>query len=86
MQCILGVDISCSLSWIPHVDWITGSANRTPGIVRRNINSKMSKVRETGYNTLVIPQPEYALAVWDPHTKVMTSQIEQSAIMIDRQV
>ena len=47
----LGVDISGSLSWNPHVDRITGNANRTLGFVRRNIKTKMSKVRETAYNT-----------------------------------
>ena len=73
----LGVDISSSLSWNPHVDRITGNANRTLGFVRRNIKTKMSKVRETAYNTLVRPQLEYASAVWDPHAKVRTSQIEQ---------
>ena len=69
--------ISGSLSWNPHVDRITGNANRTLGFVRRNIKTKMSKVREAAYNTLVRPQLEYASAVWDPHTKVRTSQIEQ---------
>ena len=71
----LGVEFSGSLSWNPHVDRITGNANRTLGFVRRNIKTKMSKVRETAYNTLVRPQFEYASAVWDPHTKVRTSQI-----------
>ena len=35
----LGVDISSSLSWNPHVDRITGNANRTLGFVRRNIKT-----------------------------------------------
>ena len=83
----LGVDISGSLSWNPHVDRITGNANRTLGFVRRNIKTKMSKVRKTAYNTLVRPQ----LSFVGPHTKVRTSQIEQvqrrqSATMIGRQV
>ena len=56
---------------------ITGSANRTLGFVRRNIKTRMSKVRETAYNTLVRPQLEYASAVWDPHNKNRISQIEQ---------
>ena len=73
----LGVDISGSLSWNPHVDRITGNANRTLSFVRRNIKTKMSKVRKTAYNSLVRPQLEYASAVWDPHTKVWTYQIEQ---------
>ena len=73
----LGVDISGSLTWNSHIDWITGSANRTLGFVRRNIKTRMSKVRETAYNTLVRPQLEYASAVWDPHNKNRISQIEQ---------
>ena len=70
------MDISGSLSWNPHVDRITGNANRSLGVVRRNIKNRMLKVLETAYNTLVRPL-EYASAVWHPHTKVRTSQIEQ---------
>ena len=73
----LGVDIPGSLTWNSHIDRITGSANRTLGFVRRNIKTRMSKVRETAYNTLVRPQLEYASAVWDPHNKNRISQIEQ---------
>ena len=73
----LGVDISGSLTWNSHIDRITGSANRTLSFVRRNIKTRMSKVRETAYNTLVRPQLEYASAVWDPHNKNRISQIEQ---------
>ena len=74
----LGVDISGSLTWNCHIDRITGSANRTLSFVRRDIKTKMSKVRKTAFNTLVRSQLElYASAVWDPHTKKRISQIEQ---------
>ena len=72
----LGVDISNSLSWNPHVDRIAGNAIHTLDFVQRNIKIKMSKIRERAYNTIVRPQLEYASAVWDPHTKVRTSQLE----------
>ena len=72
----LGVDISGSLTWNAHIDRIASTANRTLGFVRGNIKSKVSKVRETAYNTLVRPQLEYASAVWDPHNKGQISQIE----------
>ena len=55
----LGVDISESLTLNSHIDRIASTANRTLGFVRRNIKTKMSKVRETAYNKLVRPQLEY---------------------------
>ena len=73
----LGGDISSDLSWNSHVDRITGNANWTHGFIRRNIKTKVSRVRETAYNTLVRPQLEYASAVWDPHTDRRINQIEQ---------
>ena len=73
----LGVDISSNLTWNTHVDRITGNANRTLGFIRRNIKTKMSKVRETAYHSLVRPQLEYASAVWDPNHKKHISQLEQ---------
>ena len=66
----LGVDISSGLTWNSHIDRVTANANPTLGFIRRNIKTKMPKVREAAYNSLVRPQLEYALAVWDPHTKV----------------
>ena len=66
-----------NLSRKTHVDRIIGNANRTLGFIRRNIKTKMSKVRERAYDSLVRPQLEYASAVWDPHNKKYISQIEQ---------
>ena len=71
----LGVDITSNLSWGSHVDRITNSANKTLGFIKRNVRTKMS--REAAYNTLVRPQLEYAAAIWDPHTRVKTEQIEK---------
>ena len=73
----LGVDIASTLSWNSHIDRVVGNANRSLGFIRRNIKTKMSKVRETAYNTLVRPQLEYTSAVWDPHTKERITQIEK---------
>ena len=39
----LGVDISNDLSWNPHIDRITGNANRTLNFIQRNIKTKKSK-------------------------------------------
>ena len=82
-----GVDISSGLSWNSHIDRVTGNANSTLGSSRlgpnirselqRNIKTKLPKVRETAYNTLVRPKLEYASPIWDPHTKDKISQIEK---------
>ena len=48
----LGVDISSDLTWNSHVDRITGNANRTLGFIRRNIKTKMQRVRETKLLTI----------------------------------
>ena len=73
----LGVDISSGLSWRSHIDRVTGSATKTLNFVRRNIKTKHPGVREMTYSTLVRPQLEYAAAVWDPHTKGKTQQVEK---------
>ena len=73
----LGVDISNGLSWNPHIDRITGNANRTLNFIQRNIKTKNQKVRETAYNTLVRPQLEYAAPVWDPYFKEKILQLEK---------
>ena len=73
----LGVDISSGLSWNSHIDRITGNANSTLGFLKRNIKTKLPKVRETTYNTLVRPKLEYVSPMWDPHTKDKISQIEK---------
>ena len=66
----LGVDISSGLTRNSHIDRVTANANRTLGFIWRNIKTKMPKVREAAYNSLVRPKLEYASAAWDPHTKV----------------
>ena len=77
-QCqVFGVDISNVLSWNSHIDRITGNMNHTLGFIRRNIRTKMLKVRETAYYTLVRPELEYASPIWDPFSKNKILQIEK---------
>ena len=74
----LGVDISSNLSWNTHVDRITANADRSLGFIKQNIKTKPPQIREMAYLSLVRPQLEYALAVWDPHTKDKTHKEEMS--------
>ena len=80
----LGVDISSNISWNSHIGRVVGNANRSLGYIRRNIKSKSKDVRESAYNTIVMPQLEYASAVWDPHTKEHISKIEMVQRMAAR--
>ena len=61
--------------WGSHIDWITCTAYKTLGFVKRNIRTKMSGVRQAAYTTLVRPQLEYAAAIWDPHHKDKIDQM-----------
>ena len=74
----LGVNISTGLSWNAHIDRIIGNTNRTLGFLKRNIKTKLPRVRETVYNTLVCPYLECAAPVWDPHTQKNILQIEKT--------
>ena len=59
----LGVDISSGLTWNSHVDRVTANANWTLEFIRHSIITKMPKVREAGYTSLVRPQLEYVSAL-----------------------
>ena len=73
----LGVDISSGLSSNLHMDRITGNAIRMLNFSQCNIKTKNQKVRETAYNTLIRPQLEYAVPVWDPYFKEKILQLEK---------
>ncbi len=73
----LGVTISEDLSWNKHIDNITSNANKTLGFLRRNIQTKNKKIRETAYKTLVRPQVEYASTVWSPYTTSYINKVEK---------
>ena len=65
----LAVDVSSNPSWGSHIDRVVNSANKTLGFVKRKIKAKTPGVREAASNTLVRPQLEHPVAVWDPHHK-----------------
>ena len=55
---------------------MVNKANRTLGLIKRNIKVKHPKIRSTCYKALVRPQLEYSAAAWDPHTKDLTDRLE----------
>jgi len=62
----LGITLSNSLSWSPHVDLTYNRANSTLGFLRRNLRRCPSKLKETAYITLIRTVMEYAAPIWDP--------------------
>ena len=62
----LGITLSNSLSWSPHVDVIYNRANSTLGFLRRNLRRCPSNLKETTYITLIRSVLEYAAPIWDP--------------------
>ena len=72
----LGVNISSDLKWNTHVNYVVNKANRSLGLIKRNIKTKHQNIRSTCYKTLVRPQLEYAASAWDPHTKDLSTKLE----------
>ena len=72
------------MSWGSHTDRIKGNANKSFGFIKRNIKTRVPRVREMAYNALVRPQLEYAAPVWDPHTNDKITKIEKLQRRADR--
>ena len=54
----LGVELSSDLNWDFHIAGIIGTANRSLGFIRRNLNKCPENVKEQAYLALVRPQLE----------------------------
>ena len=55
---------------------MVSKANRSLGLIKRNIKTKHQTIRATTYKTIVRPQLEYAASAWDPHSKDLTTKLE----------
>lgn len=74
----LGVHISNSLDFRPHVESITRKALRSVFFIFRNIHSNDISIFLRLYNAYVLPQLEYFCQVWNPcGNKRLQSQIEK---------
>lgn len=73
----LGVTVTDNLDWGQHISEISAKASKTLGFLRRNLSLAPRETKEVAYKTLVRPKLEYAAAVWNPHTKVQSYQLEK---------
>ena len=72
----LGVTITNTLNWTPHIQNITNKATKTLGLLRRNLSLAPREIKVNAFQTLVRPQLEYASPIWNPHTQVNKHKIE----------
>ena len=72
----LGLDISRDLCCNNHIQNVTVEANRTLGVIRRNIHTKRKGIRETASNTLVRPS-RVCLPVWSPYIQANINKVEK---------
>ncbi|KAI8500230.1 hypothetical protein Bbelb_217960 [Branchiostoma belcheri] len=70
----LGVTITSNLSWSLHIDNITAKANRTLGMLRRDLRIASVEAKQRAYMALVRSTLEYPCPVWDPHTAEQSYQ------------
>ncbi|XP_072030509.1 LOW QUALITY PROTEIN: uncharacterized protein [Amphiura filiformis] len=72
----LGVQLDDKLNWAEQVDNTVKKANRTMGMIRRNLWFCPKEVKTTAYITLVRPKLEYASCAWDPYKAGQIKKIE----------
>ena len=65
----LGLALTNQLDWNVHIDNITNKANKSLGLLKRNVRIKNVQLKSVAYNSLVRPHLEYAVPVWGPYTK-----------------
>lgn len=72
----LGVTISDNLNWSKHINQVTTKGNNTLKFIKRNIQTRNRKVKESAYKTYVRPLVEYSASIWDPWQKKLILQLE----------
>ena len=72
----LGVTITNDLIWTTHVSNVCTKANRTLGLLRRNLHSWPQEVKEAAHKGLVCPVLEYGSSVWDSPGVVLQEELE----------
>jgi hypothetical protein len=73
----LGVTISNDLNWAKHVNNVCVKANRTLGLLKRNLKQCSQDIKLQAYISLVRPVLEYASTVWDPHQLYLQDKLEK---------
>ena len=73
----LGVNITRDITWNKHVTEVCSKASRSLGLLQRNLANCPQEVKLQAYKGLVRPILDYASAIWDPHTLILSDQLEK---------
>ena len=72
----LGVTIQGDLRWTTHVANITGKANSSLAVLKRNVRVSSKTIKAAAYKAIVRPHLEFCSSVWDPPTTNLIKPIE----------
>ena len=72
----LGIELSSSMNWKIHINQLVVKANRTLGLLRRNLSHCDKDTKAAAYFALVRPILDYCSTVWDPYTQSQKNTIE----------
>ena len=72
----LGIFIQDDLQWDTQVREVKSKASKILGLLRRNLSSCSTYVKEQAYNSLVRSRVEYASPCWSPFEKQHIASIE----------
>lgn len=73
----LGLWISNDLKWNTHINYVISNANRKLFFLRRALKLTTPSVRLLAYKSVVLPILDYAVMIWDPHTKTNLTKLEK---------
>ena len=72
----LGVELASDLTWKNHINRTCSKANKQLAFLRRNLQIKNKRIKETAFKGLVRPATEYCATIWDPHHQKYIDQVE----------
>ncbi|XP_072048270.1 uncharacterized protein [Amphiura filiformis] len=73
----LGVELTSDMSWRKHIIQVAVKANRTLGLLRRNLSCCDKATKSTAYGALVRPLLEYCHTIWDPYQQTNKDTIDK---------
>ena len=72
----LGINMTNKLEWRNHIEITSKKANKSLGLLKRNLAHAPKEIREKAYKALVRPRGEYCASVWDPHKEDLSHKVE----------